>query len=313
MTVLETTEATHTKFKIMSRWSGAVKFECELTAHVARKSYGFCLGLAVRKALEAGADLGGADLRGANLGGANLGGANLGGANLRGADLGGANLGGANLGGANLGGANLRGADLGGANLGGADLGGANLGGANLRGADLGGANLGDANLGGANLRDANLRDANLRGADLGGANLGGADLGGADLRDANLRGADLGGAKKDFLSEVLKLPNELEALRLALTEGRVDGSTYSGHCACLAGTMANALHLDDYTGSAIAAAPGIVFEASASSPREVFFGAIREGDTPETSSASKIAVEWTDEAIAIRDMIRATAPKVGP
>jgi hypothetical protein len=263
MTVLETTEATHTKFKIMSRWSGAVKFECELTAHVARKSYGFCLGLAVRKALEAGADLGGADLRGANLGGANLG--------------------------------------------------GANLGGANLRGADLGGANLGVANLGGANLRDANLRDANLRGADLGGANLGGADLGGADLRDANLRGADLGGAKKDFLSEVLKLPNELEALRLALTEGRVDGSTYSGHCACLAGTMANALHLDDYTGSAIAAAPGIVFEASASSPREVFFGAIREGDTPETSSASKIAVEWTDEAIAIRDMIRATAPKVGP
>jgi hypothetical protein len=48
MTVLETTEATHTKFKILSRWSGAVKFECELTAHVARKSYGFCLGLAVR-------------------------------------------------------------------------------------------------------------------------------------------------------------------------------------------------------------------------------------------------------------------------
>jgi hypothetical protein len=253
MTVLETTEATHTKFKIMSRWSGAVKFECELTAHVARKSYGFCLGLAVRKALEAGADLRDADLRDANLGGANL-------------------------------------------------------RGANLRDANLGGADLRDANLGGANLRDANLRDANLGGANLGGANLRGADLGGANLRDANL-----GGAKKDFLSEVLKLPNELEALRLALTEGRVDGSTYSGHCACLAGTMANALHLDDYTGSAIAAAPGIVFEASASSPREVFFGAIREGDTPETSSASKIAVEWTDEAIAIRDMIRATAPKVGP
>jgi hypothetical protein len=298
MTVLETTEATHTKFKIMSRWSGAVKFECELTAHVARKSYGFCLGLAVRKALEAGADLRDADLRDANLGGANLRGANLRDANLGGADLRDANLGGANLRDANLRDANLGGANLGGANLRGADLGGANLGGADLRGADLGGANLGDANLRDANLRDADLRDANL---------------GGANLRGANLRDANLGGAKKDFLSEVLKLPNELEALRLALTEGRVDGSTYSGHCACLAGTMANALHLDDYTGSAIAAAPGIVFEASASSPREVFFGAIREGDTPETSSASKIAVEWTDEAIAIRDMIRATAPKVGP
>jgi len=66
------------------------------------------LGLAVRAAFSAKADLRGADLYGANLYGADLRGANLRGANLYGANLRGADLRGADLRGADLRGANLR-------------------------------------------------------------------------------------------------------------------------------------------------------------------------------------------------------------
>ncbi|CAG4887834.1 pentapeptide repeat-containing protein [Paraburkholderia saeva] len=195
---------------------------------------------------------------------------------LRGADLGGADLGGADLGGADLGGANLRGANLG----------GAYLGDANLRGANLGGAYLGGADLGGADLGGANLRGADLGGADLGGANLGGANLGGADLRGANLRGADLLPIKADFIEVISQAPREVPALIEALKAGRVDGSTYSGECACLVGTIAHARGLE---------VDSLQFDIprDSSRPIERFFMAIRKGDTPETNGAAKIALEW--------------------
>ena len=56
-----------------------------------------------------------------------------------------------------------------------------------------------------------------------------------------------------------------------------------------------------------------VAFHANANSLREVFFTAIRPGATPENNAAAKMALEWTDEAIAIRDMIRATAGSVVP
>ena len=166
---------------------------------------------------------------------------------------------------------------------------------ANLRGADLSGANLRGCNLRGCNLRESDLREANLRWTKLSGA---------------DLHGADLLHIKQDFLAEVLRLPNELEALRAALVEGRIDGSTYSGECCCLAGTLARAVGVENYNGRTIVSAPGIEFHANASSPRESFFSAIRPGDTPDKCSAAAVALAWTDEAIAIRDMIRATAPR---
>ena len=103
------------------------------------------------------------------------------------------------------------------------------------------------------------------------------------------------------MIAEVLKLPEELDALRLAITEGRIDGSTYSGACACLAGTLAQAHGLRDYRGESIGR-----FVADSSSPRERWFMMIRPGDKPETNPASALALEWLDEAIAIRDAIRA-------
>jgi hypothetical protein len=176
------------------------------------------------------------------------------------------------------GGANLRGADLGGANLGGANLGDANLGGANLRG-----ANLGDANLGGANLRGANLRGANLRGANLRGANLGGANLRGANLGDANLAPI-----RDDLWAVLSASPAEVPGLLTAIREGRIDGSTYEGDCACLVGTIEH-----------IAGAPHNtlpILKGNASRPAEIFFLSINQGDTPETNQFSQLAAEWVED-----------------
>ena len=99
------------KFDVLNRFTGAVQFtaeiECDEGASVSVK-----LGLAVRWAVKARADLAGANLAGADLARADLAGANLAGADLAGADLAGANLVGADLAGADLAGADLAGADL---------------------------------------------------------------------------------------------------------------------------------------------------------------------------------------------------------
>ncbi|MCA7900721.1 pentapeptide repeat-containing protein [Burkholderia cepacia] len=188
----------------------------------------------------------------------------------------------------NLSDANLSGADLRDANLRGAYLSGANLRDADLSGADLSGADLRDANLSGANLRDADLSGADLSGADLSGADLSGADLSGADLRDANLSGADLLPIKADFIEVISQAPREVPALIDALKAGRVDGSTYSGECACLVGTIANARGIDVDSSE-------LGIPKDSSRPVERFFMTIRKGDTPETNAASKLALEWAE------------------
>jgi hypothetical protein len=133
-----------------------------------------------------------------------------------------------------------------------------------------------------------------------------GADLRGADLRDADLSDASLQHFKQDLIAEVLRLPNELEALRAAISAGQINGSSYGGQCACLAGTLAKA-HGEGagYDGYDIALG-NVTFHADAHSPREQWFMSIKEGDTPETSPTAALALEWVNEAIAIRDNIRA-------
>ncbi len=103
------------KLEIKTRLGGiafTAEIECDSYAPYSTK-----LGLAVRAALEAKANLRGANLRWADLRGANLRGANLSDANLRGANLSDANLSSAELSEANLSGADLRGANLSGAEL----------------------------------------------------------------------------------------------------------------------------------------------------------------------------------------------------
>jgi len=195
---------------------------------------------------------------------------------------------GAYLKGAYLEGAYLKGAYLKGADLKGANLKGANLKGANLKGADLKGADLKGADLEGADLKGADLEGAYLEGAYLEGAYLKGANLKGAYLKGANLKGADLDPIKQD-LYQILELAqNEVPGLLLALKGGRVDGSTYSGSCACLVGTIANIRQENPHQLADIT--------PDADRPAERWFMAIRRGDTPENNVVSAITVTWIEE-----------------
>ena len=129
------------------------------------------------------------------------------------------------------------------------------------------------------------------------------ANLTRANLTYANLTGANLAAFQQDFIAEVLTMPAELDALRAAIVAGRIDGSTYSGECSCLAGTIAKAHGIDCYDGENIGD-----FRAQASSPRERWFAMIKPGDTPETNQASRMALGWLDRAISIRDRIAIAA-----
>ena len=184
-------------------------------------------------------------------------------------------------------GANLRGANLRGANLSDANLSGANLSDANLRDANLSGANLSGAYLSGAYLSGANLSGANLRGANLSGANLRGANLRDANLRGANLEGCDLTFIRDDIWAVLSSSPLEVHGLIEALKNGKIDGSTYTGNCACLVGTIANVAHVDYNS------LPNL--KPDASRMAEVWFLNIKEGDTPENSWWAKTALEWIE------------------
>jgi hypothetical protein len=182
-------------------------------------------------------------------------------------------------------------ADLSGANLTDANLTGANLAGADLSGADLTDADLTDADLRGSNLSGANLYMANVYRADLADASLSGANLSEADLSWANLAGLDLNKADlkpivDDFYDVLSRAKAESVGLYDALMKGLVDGSTYSGECACLVGTIANIRHES-------VESLGINLRANAHRPIERWFLAIKKGDTPSNNPISAITVSW--------------------
>ena len=145
----------------------------------------------------------------------------------------------------------------------------------------------------GADLSGADLRDAVLRGADLSDADLRGADLSDADLRDAVLRGADLRSFKADMWATLTENRAEVSGLIKALREGRINGSQYTGSCACLVGTIANVKGVDY---SALTHSPD--------NPAERWFMMIREGDKPGDDTAGGFAaskaLEWALEYCAL-------------
>ena len=108
---MHTPTTTTQQFPVRNRYTGKAQFTAtiEVTPEMLPSVK---LGLAVKWALENGADLSRANLRYANLSRADLRGANLRGADLRNADPSGADLSGANLRDANLRDANLRYANL---------------------------------------------------------------------------------------------------------------------------------------------------------------------------------------------------------
>ncbi len=170
---------------------------------------------------------------------------------------------------------------------------GANLRGANLRDADLRGTNLRGADLSGADLSGADLRGADLRGANLRGANLRDAYLRGAYLRGANLSDADLRSFKADFWAVLTTARKEIPGLVKAMREGRINGSTYEGDCACLVGTIANVRHV-----------PVDTLERDSSRPAEQWFLMIKNGDKPNDDTGGGFALgkalEWAEEYCAL-------------
>jgi hypothetical protein len=203
----------------------------------------------------------------------------------------------------------------------GADLTGADLTRAVLRGADLTGAVLTDAvltravltraDLTGADLTGADLTRAVLRGADLTGAVLTDADLTGADLTDADLTGAvltravltdaDLRSFKADLWMTLTQNRAEVPGLIAALRDGRVDGSTYEGECACLVGTIAKTKAVS-YS----------ALEHDPSNPAERWFSMIKAGDKPGDTTgggfAAQKALDWALEWCALNDVTIADA-----
>ena len=110
----------------------------------------------------------------------------------------------------------------------------------------------------------------------------------GANLEGADLEGANLEPIRDDLWAVLSAAPAEVEGLRLALLEGRVNGATYEGDCACLVGTIANVAKCN------FEALP--LLKPRANRPAERFFLAIKTGDTPENNAASKVAYDWINE-----------------
>ncbi|MBA3580789.1 MAG: pentapeptide repeat-containing protein [Gemmatimonadaceae bacterium] len=147
---------------------------------------------------------------------------------------------------------------------------------------------------------EAESRGAAALKAFASGVNLTGADLTRANLSDAALRDADLRSIRADFFDVLMVVPREVGGLRAALVEGRIDGSTYTGDCACLVGTIAHVAGLDHCK------IPGL--KPNSSRPAERWFFAIQPGDTPETSQVAAITLEWIDQFLAVAGEPAATA-----
>lgn len=149
---------------------------------------------------------------------------------------------------------------------------GMSLAGLALRGCDLTAADFTAAHFTGANVEDTS--DGMLTGTDT--------------LADASLRNTDFGAVREDLWAVLSLAPQEVPAVRAALVEGRVDGGTYYGECACLIGTIAAARGCDVYSLESLRPTPSRAIEH--------FFLRINRGDTPQTNSLAKLVVQWIDE-----------------
>jgi len=96
--------------------------------------------------------------------------------------------------------------------------------------------------------------------------------------------------------------------LRAALVAGRVDGSVYTGECACLVGTLAQT-----HAGHELAsvAEAGLALQPDSTRPAEQWFMPIRKGDAPSDAEdrsegvyRATTALRWVDEWTASRTAI---------
>lgn len=256
------------------------------------------------------ADLRDATMRGANLTEAILRSANLSHANLQNAVLTEAKFHGATLTGANLSGVSANNSIFASATLidvefDNADIQRANFVDATLRGTRFSESCLLSANFHIADLQNVEMINTDLRYADLSFANLTGVDLTSAVLSSVNLDGCSsvqdfVKEAKEDIFRVLACAPEEAEVVLRALEEGRIDGSSYTGSCACLIGTIANAKGLDitEVPYQDLDEPRGQRIERNSESPAETFFEDILPGQTPNNSIKCALVAGWVKEFI---------------
>lgn len=104
--------------------------------------------------------------------------------------------------------------------------------------------------------------------------------------------GANLAKIKEDFFAKLLPAKNEIAGLYKHLLEGKINGSVYTGECACLVGTIAN-IRKEPYNALQIKLTP------DSTSPAERWFLGIQKGDTPENNQISAITAKWIKEFAA--------------
>ncbi|GJE01446.1 hypothetical protein GMJLKIPL_3377 [Methylobacterium isbiliense] len=87
---------------------------------------------------------------------------------------------------------------------------------------------------------------------------------------------------KADLWLTLASAQGEIPGLIRAIREGRIDGSCYTGECACLVGTIANVRGVSAYH-----------IDRGASRPAEQWFAMIRPGDKPGDDSGGGFAAQW--------------------
>jgi len=94
--------------------------------------------------------------------------------------------------------------------------------------------------------------------------------------------------SKNDVWAILLPAKNEIAGLKNALIEGKINGTAYTGDCACLVGTIAKVRQCD------YELMPHITPDGGR--PAEMWFRGIDPGMTPENSPKVKLTMKWIDE-----------------
>lgn len=150
---------------------------------------------------------------------------------------------------------------------------------------DLRYTDLSYADLSYTDLTGSDLSYTDLTGSDLTKANLSRINLGYTNLTLQQLQSANTEEIKADLFKILNCAVNEVQALRSALVESRIDGFMYEGPCCCLIGTIAKA------KGVPFDMMPGLLPDLSR--PAERWFMAIRPNKiTPITL----LTLQWIDE-----------------
>lgn len=94
--------------------------------------------------------------------------------------------------------------------------------------------------------------------------------------------------ARADIFEILSYAPGEVEGVRQALWEGRIDGQLYEGECCCLVGTIAVLRKCNLWKMAGV--------RRYVDSPGQQWFFEIMPGHTPENNERARITDGWLTE-----------------